>query len=231
MKTALIIGDSQAQACAASAISRLNSDGYSVAGTFAKHGAGSNDVLSQAKLAKEKCKNPDLVLVFSGSVENNIAAGSGIPDLFPSSNIIWYGSSPATKILNVALAKKVFSSKVDSEDYWFSSSDAKDRESRNVKLKSFFAGKPKITYVDYRDLVFSGDVLQSSGVSFPDLQDGIHITPSVAKEMFNSTNFPPKNSLYKSGQDTWFGVKKTTLVVSGVVTLLTAYLLYRLSKK
>jgi hypothetical protein len=227
MKQALIIGDSQAQACGGALSIRLKSDGYNVVGVFAKPGAGSNGVLNQANLAKSKCDSPDLIVVFSGSVENNISAGVGIPLLFPDAKIIWYGSSPATKILNITLAKKVFGQKVDGDDYWFSISESKERESRNKTLKQFFANT-KVNYVDYRDLTFTNDVLQSSGITFPDLQDGIHITPGVAKEMFNAKNFPPQTQSLVS--DSLFGVKKSVLVVSGIAALATIYLLYRLSK-
>lgn len=223
---AVIIGDSQAQACKDSLTSRLKSDGYEVVGTFAKHGAGSTEVANQANLAKDKCENPDLVVVFSGSVENNIEAGIKIPQLFPNSKIIWYGSAPATRILDLALAKKVFGSKVDGDDYWFSSGEAKAREDRNTKLKKFFANT-KVNYVDYRDLTFTGDVLQNSGVTFPDLQDGIHMTSKIAKEMFTA-NYPP---VLRPATDMVFGIKKTTFTIAVVAVWITIFTLYKLSKK
>lgn len=226
MPQALIIGDSQAQACSAALSSRLKSDGYLIAGIFAKHGIGSIEILTQANLAKSKCPNPDLVIVFSGSVEGNIRAGSGIPALFPNSKIIWYGSSPATKILNISLAKKVFTNKVDGDDYWFSSSESTNREARNKKLKQFFS-KTKVVYVDYRDLTFTNDVLQSSKVMFPDLQDGIHITASVAKEMFSPKNYPPKIQVVDS---TILGIKKSVLAIAVITGITTIGLLYKFSK-
>jgi len=222
MPTFIIIGDSQAQANKQQATTRLLSDGYSFLGIFAQHGAGSNKVFELAKQAKSAAPNPDLILVFSGSVENSIISGREIPKLFLNSQIIWYGSSPATKILNLPLAKKVFGSKVDSEDYWFETDESKNRESRNNQQKAYFKNT-NVQYVDYRDLKYKNEELQKSGVMFPDLQDGIHITPTVSKDIFSSENFPPKTEIKK-------GFSVTTVLVSLAVTALTVVLLYKLKK-
>jgi hypothetical protein len=187
---AIIVGDSQAEGAGPYLRDRLRDDfGYTVPAPYGKHGAGSVGVLGMAKLAAADHPDAELVIVFSGSVEKNAIAGQGVVELWPNAQIVWYGSAPATIITDVAYAKKVFSSKVTSKDYWFTSGEADAREKRNAQLPALLPSR--IQYVDWRTLDLPNAVVQPSGVKFPNLKDGIHILGDTAKSAFAGDNWPP----------------------------------------
>ena len=187
---AVIVGDSQAEGAGPYLRDRLRDDfGYTVPAPYGKHGAGSVGVLAMAELAAADHPDAELVIVFSGSVEKNAIAGQGVVELWPNAQIVWYGSAPATLITDVTYAKKVFSSKVTSKDYWFTSGESDAREKRNAQLPALLPSR--IRYVDWRTLDLPNAVMQPSGVKFPNLKDGIHILGDTAKSAFAGDNWPP----------------------------------------
>lgn len=194
----LIIGDSQAQGAGNVLASRLRSAGQTVH-VFAKPGASSAGVLAIAQEAADQYSNPDMVVVFSGSTAAGAPAAAGIPALFPAAMMYWYGSAPATQIGSVAYAQSVFGDKVTDVNYWFTCGEAADREKRNIELKVKLP--TSVRYVDWRNLVFPDAQVQPSGVSFPNLTDGIHITGQHAKDAFSLANWPPSEP-----KSAWGGV-------------------------
>lgn len=157
---------------------KLQAAGYAVTRS-AKHGAGGAEVL---ELAKEQAgKQFDLVVVFSGSTSSK-AAAQQIPALWPAAKVYWYGASPATKILDIQLAKKVFGPKVSGADYWSTSGEAAAREARNIQLPAMLPAR--VVYVDWRRL-------QWPGGSYPAQPDGIHVSKQTAEVAFSAPNWPP----------------------------------------
>ena len=179
---ALIIGNSQAEGAGKVLETILKNKKYEVK-RLAKHGAVTKDIIT----LYDTVKHPDynLVVVFDwdyNNIDKLLAKFTGNPE------IVWFGSPPSTKILDLSLAKKVFGSKIKNENSWTELGYDKDREFYNVKLKELL---PKnVKYIDYRNLNLPNSVAQKIGVSFPNLQDGIHITNTVAKEMFSEQNWP-----------------------------------------
>lgn len=186
MPKAFIVGDSQAEGAGAYLEKRLIRDGYTVERS-AKHGADSAGVLALAQ--KNEGRVYDLVVVFSGSTAAGAPATKAIPAMFPSSKLYWYGSGPATQIVSLSTARAVFGKKVTDEGYWFGSGEAAAREGRNVELPKLLPAT--VQYVDWRALSLPDAVTQPSGVVFPSLQDGIHITGSTAAAAFEGNNWPP----------------------------------------
>ena len=167
----------------------------------AKHGAGSAEVL---KLAEAQAgEQYELVVVFSGSTAGGAPAAKQIPKLFSSAKIYWYGSAPATTIKNLTTARAAFGKKVSDANYWFSSGEAAAREQRNAELPAMLP--PNVQYVDWRSLLLPDAVTQPSGVRFPDLQDGIHVTGSTAEAAFNSNNWPPPSPMNGLQIALWVG--------------------------
>ena len=183
---AFIVGDSQAEGAGAYLEKRLSRDGWAVKRS-AKHGANSAQVLELAKA--QAGERFDLVVVFSGSTAGGAPAAREIPKLFGSSKIYWYGSGPATLIGSLSTARAVFGKKVVGEQYWFESGEAAAREARNAEMRKLLP--QNVQYVDWRSLSLPSVVQQPSGVAFPVLNDGIHITGNVAAAAFNETNWPP----------------------------------------
>ena len=183
---AFIVGDSQAEGAGAYLEKRLVRDGWTVERS-AKHGADSAGVLKLAQQQADKIY--DLVVVFSGSTAGGAPAAKGIPALFPSAKLYWFGSGPATVIKSLSTARAVFGKKVTDDKYWFASGEAVARESRNVELPKLLPAS--VQYVDWRSLALPDAVTQPSGVVFPSLQDGIHVTGSTAAAAFEGANWPP----------------------------------------
>ena len=177
MKVA-IIGDSQAQGAGAVLQAALAGQGHKVT-RLAQHGAGSVEV--KALASKLQGQAFDQVVVFSGST-SSAAAIKAIPAMFPGARVVWYGSPPATKILDLGLAKQVFGSKVTGADYWFSSGEAAAREKRNVELPKLLPAG--VQYVDWRKLSWPGG-------AYPAQADGIHVGKSSAAVAFAPGNWPP----------------------------------------
>lgn len=186
MARAFIVGDSQSEGAGAYLQKRLERDGYTVERS-AKHGADSAGVLELAR--KREGQIYDLVVVFSGSTAAGAPAAREIPKLFPSAKMYWYGSGPATQIVSLSTARAVFGKKVTDEGYWFSSGEAAAREARNLELPKLLPAT--VQYVDWRSLSLPNAVVQPSGVRFPNLTDGIHITGSTAAAAFEGANWPP----------------------------------------
>ena len=187
MPNALIIGDSQAGGAGAKLAARLQADGYTVTRKW-KDGGNGRDV---AKLAHDQSGKPwSLVVVFHGGDDGGTwAVQQEVPALFPGASLVWYGSSPATRIASMATAKAVFGSKVKGPLQWFDDGTAAAREKRNQLMPGHLPAG--VVYVDWRDLQLPGAVTQASGVAFPDLQDGIHVTGSIATAAFEAPNWPP----------------------------------------
>jgi hypothetical protein len=183
---AFIVGDSQAEGAGAYLEKRLARDGWTVKRS-AKHGADSAQVLELAKA--QAGESFDLVVVFSGSTAAGAPAAREIPKLFGSSKIYWYGSGPATLIGSLSTARAVFGKKVSGEEYWFESGEAAAREARNVEMPKLLPAN--VQYVDWRSLSLPNAVQQPSGVTFPILNDGIHVTGGAASAAFNEQNWPP----------------------------------------
>lgn len=184
---ALIVGDSQAQGAGAVLQAKLQAQGWTVTRS-AEHGIGSGKVL---QLAQAQAGKPfDLVVVFSGSVADGMAAVKGIPKLWPHSKIVWYGASPATSIGNLALAQEKFGKHVKTADHWFKSGEAAAREQRNAQLKA--AMVPGVVYVDWRKLHWPYGL-------FPAQADGIHVGKSSAEIAFSAPNWPPQDSAILEG--------------------------------
>jgi hypothetical protein len=197
---AFIVGDSQAQGAGAYLQKRLERDGWLV-DRSSKHGAGSAEVL---KLAEAQASEQyGLVVVFSGSTAGGAPAAKQIPKLFSSAKIYWYGSGPATTIKNLATARAVFGKKVSDADYWFSSGEAAAREQRNAEMPALLP--PSVQYVDWRSLSLPDAVTQPSGVRFPSLQDGIHVTGSTAAAAFEGSNWPPPSPVSGLQIALWVG--------------------------
>ena len=183
---AFIVGDSQAQGAGAFLQKRLERDGWLV-DRSSKHGAGSAEVL---KLAEAQAgERYDLVVVFSGSTAGGAPAAKQIPKLFSTAKIYWYGSGPATTIKNLSTARAVFGKKVTDAQYWFESGEAGAREQRNAEMPTLLP--PSVQYVDWRSLTLPDAVIQPSGVTFPNLNDGIHVTGATAQAAFEGSNWPP----------------------------------------
>jgi hypothetical protein len=198
---AVIVGDSQAQGAGPYLRDRLRDDfGYTVPPPYAKAGAGSVGVLERAIAAAADHPDANLIVVFSGSTEKDATAGKGIDSLWPDAQIIWYGSAPATTILDLAYARKVFGTKVFDSGYWFTSGEAAAREKRNMQLPQLLPAR--VQYVDWRSLSLPDAVMQPSGVRFPDLKDGIHITGDVARAAFAGSNWPPAAGGASKGNST-----------------------------
>lgn len=179
---AIILGNSQSQGAGTKLESELKRIGYSVV-RLSKHGASNSDLISMYKSKSHPAY--DLAVVFSGDTRNV----EKVTELFADvPYFVWYGPPPATKILDLPYARKVFGSKVTGENYWFESGHAAQREADNQKLKSL-VGK-NVTYIDFRDLDGVGGETQKSGVVFPSMKDGIHIDSTYYARMFNSPNFP-----------------------------------------
>lgn len=192
---ALIIGNSQAQGAGAVLEGILKKKGYEVK-RLAKHGAATKEILELYDSVQHP--NYDTVVVFNWDATN---ADKLLQKFSGSPEIIWYGSPPATRITDVGLAKKVFGSKIKDERSWFESGYAKQREDYNEKLKKTLPSKVK--YIDYRDLDLPNSVKQESGVSFPDLPDGIHIPNSIAKTMFAAPHWPSSGLAASKGVPVW----------------------------
>lgn len=186
MARAFIVGDSQAEGAGAYLQKRLQRDGWAV-DRSAKHGAGSSEVLALAE--KQQNNVYDLIVVFSGSTAGGAPAAKGIPSLWPSAKIYWYGSGPATVINKLSTARAVFGKKVSDDHYWFNSGEAAAREQRNAELPKLLPAN--VQYVDWRSLTLPNATVQPSGVRFPNLNDGIHITGDAAQAAFENGNWPP----------------------------------------
>ena len=186
MKTAFIVGDSQAGGAGAKLAERLKAEGYSVTRHW-KDGGGGRDV---AELAQEQVgQNFDLVVVFHGGDDvGTWKVHQQIPAWFPGAKIVWYGSSPATTIGNLGQAQAVFGKKVKSAGYWFTDGTAEAREARNQAAPGHLPAG--VMYVDWRKLSLPNAVVQPSGVVFPVLKDGIHVTGETAAAAFAGANWP-----------------------------------------
>jgi len=181
----VILGNSQSGGAGSVLESALESRGISVVRKY-KNGSGNDDLLRQLREAKNSIKSSkiDRVHVFGGDadedgVEQFVSEVGNAP-------ILWWSSSPATRIASMSTAKSVFGSKVTSEDYWFSSGEASRREDRNKKLKSLLSKYKNVTVMDYRDFPVADSVVQKSGVYWPDQPDGIHISNKTAKSLFSN---------------------------------------------
>ncbi len=194
-----IVGDSQAQGAGATLQSVLQAQGHKVT-RLAKHGAGSTEVRDLARQLEGQVF--DLVVVFSGSTSSATAIKQ-IPAMYSGAKVIWYGPSPATKILDVGLAKKVFGPKVSGPDYWFSSGEAAAREARNRELPKLLA--PGVQYIDWRNLSWPGG-------AFPAQADGIHVGKATAEVAFGPANWPPK-----AGGLTLQGLAWPALAIAGLL--------------
>jgi hypothetical protein len=179
---AIILGNSQAQGAGTKLESELKRIGYSVT-RLAKHGAKNKDLISLYKTKSHP--DYDLAVVFSGDP-------SGVSDvcsLFETvPYFVWYGPPPATKILDVSYARKVFGSKVTGSDYWFDSGHAAQRDKDAESIRKSVKGKA--TFIDFKEIDGVGGELQKSGVVFPSMKDGIHIDSAYYARMFNAPNFP-----------------------------------------
>lgn len=189
MPKALIIGDSQAQGAGSYLEKRLESMGYSVTRDY-KVGGDSADVYAIAQ------KHPgawDLVVVFSGSTADGAPAAKGVPSLFPKSQIVWYGSPPATMIGSLGIAQAKFGAGIKSADHWFTSGEAAKRETRNTSLPRLLP--MGVRYVDWRALTLPNAERQPSGVQFPTQADGIHVLGETAAAAFAPGNWPPPTTM------------------------------------
>lgn len=183
-----IVGDSQAQGAGATLAAKLKAQGHAVE-RDSKHGADSAKVL---QLAQQRAGQPfDMVVVFSGSTAGGAPAAKGIPALWPSAKVIWYGSSPATKILDLKLAQKVFGPHVKTADHWQTSGEAAAREARNAQLPKLLPAG--VQYVDWRRLSWPGG-------AFPAQADGIHVGKASAEVAFSAPNWPPPAAGLQLGQ-------------------------------
>lgn len=195
----LIVGDSQAQGAGAVLQAKLAAQGHQVKRS-AKHGAGASEVRDLVR--QYEGQQFDLFVVFSGSTSSP-SATKQIATAFPGAKVIWYGPSPATKILDLGLAKKVFGSKVNGPDYWITSGEAAAREARNVELPSLLPAG--VQYVDWRDLSWPGGV-------FPAQADGIHVGKATAEVAFGPANWPPR-----AGGLTLQGLAWPALAIAGLL--------------
>lgn len=191
----LILGNSQAQGVGSKLESILKKEGNTVS-RVAKHGALNSDLIKMYD-----GKKYDKIIVFSGDTSNF----DKLMAILKCDSLTWYGPPPATRITDLAYAKKVFGSKVTGQYYWFESGHSDDRERKNSELKSKLGDR----YVDWRDLGVSGE-RQKSGIVFPSMRDGIHIDPASYSEMFANKNVQATT------------VKHGGMVVAVVATLLTA---------
>lgn len=165
----LILGNSQAQGAGSRLESNLKKDGHSVK-RVSKHGANNKDLISLYD-----GNVYDKIIVFSGDTANvDTLLGK-----LKCDELVWYGPPPATRITDLAYARKVFGSKVTGPYYWFESGHSEERERKNKELKSRLGD----SYIDWRELGVSGEK-QKSGIVFPSMRDGIHIDPAHYSAMF-----------------------------------------------
>lgn len=189
MSSALILGNSQAEGAGTILKNILKLRGDTVK-FLAKHGAASKELLNLYKNNVTSNDKFDLIVIFNWDTRLiNELLDAVHQNASDSAQIIWYGCPPATHITDTALAKKVFGSKVTGPEYWLTSGYAAEREKFNTDLKNIL---PKdVIYIDYRDLEIPDKTEQSvTGVMFPNLPDGIHITKTIAKAMFAAPNWP-----------------------------------------
>lgn len=213
IKSIGIIGNSQAGGAGTILKNRLESRGYKVSREY-KDGSGSEDLYRQ--WSKISGKNQiDALFVMCGSSKL-----SGITELIDSVGgipVIWYGSSPATRIMNVQMARTKFGSKVSGEFYWFENGEAAAREKRAVELAEILAKYPNVKNIEYRDLTLNHSVMQKSGVFFPDQPDGIHISNATAGEIFSEESI--SNALSDWSGSDWSDSGKTGGLSFGWIAL------------
>ncbi len=183
---AVIVGDSQAQGAGAYLETRLKAEGYIVK-RWSKPGAGSDGVAALVSSHAKDAPDAKLVVVFSGSTESK-AAANAVDDVWPTADVVWYGSSPATVITSMPTAKAVWGKQVESATYFFPKVAA-EREARNKALPAMLPAR--FRYADWRTLNLPGAAVQPSGVVFPSQPDGIHVAGDTAKAAFAGTNWPP----------------------------------------
>lgn len=191
MSTAVIIGDSQAGGAGKALQYRLENQGFTVKRWW-KDGAGSHGVADLVSSHAADAKDAKLVVVFSGSTEGAaggiVPAAKAVDNVWPTAHVMWYGSSPATRIGSVQAAQANFGKSVNSENHWFPKVAA-DREKRNAELPKLLPAR--FQYVDWRVLSLPDAVVQPSGVRFPVQLDGIHVTGPTAVAAFAPPNWPP----------------------------------------
>lgn len=171
-KRALIIGDSQAQGAGAVLESLLEASGYQVK-RYGFPGYPTYRVLEKAK--DLYLLNFDLICVFSGSNDSPGDHSSAIKicNIWPEATVWWFAPPPATQILDLDLARKVFGSKVKAKDYWITSGFAKTREQIAQEFRETLQPlAPRVRYLDIRQAFPEG---------YPDQPDGVHINNNTAK--------------------------------------------------
>ena len=178
-----IIGNSQAGGAGSVLQSILKSKGRSVSRSY-KNGSGNDDLVRQFNGIGKKV---DTLYVFGGDDDP-----AGVAELMGvvgrDMPVMWWGSSPATRISSLSTARKVFGSKVSDDNYWFSSGEAERRENRNRSLRETLSKYPNVKFMDYRQFNVNHSIVQGSGVSWPDQPDGIHISTSTAKDLFSNSD-------------------------------------------
>jgi hypothetical protein len=225
--TALIVGTSQAENGSTGAYlqTKLAKQGYTVT-RKAEHGVDAKRVRDMAQeLAAGK--SFDLGVVFCGSV----AGGEPVMDqilqaLSGCKQVVWYGSNPATLITGKVPPPAFPQAKT--ANWWFTTSEAADREKRNKQLKAHLSKNPRVTYVDWRDLKWDNAVVQPNGVSFPSLPDGIHVVGSIAQQAVSDSNWPPSAGGV-GGVKAWFA-QRPWLVAAGAGALM-LWILLRMSRR
>lgn len=226
----LILGNSQAQSAGIVLKNLLTLRGDKV--TFlAKHGADTKALLELYDKNLQSGAKFGLAVVFNWDSKH---LSELLQRLSGASEIIWYGCPPATEIVDLKLAKKVFGSKVTDANHWNTSGYAAEREKLNNNLKKLLAGKTGVKYIDYRDLSLNNSVKQNgaTGVNFPNLQDGIHITKSIAKDMFIAPNWPVSNTAELKKSELHSLIVPVLIIGGGLITLTgIAYLIHHMKRE
>ena len=173
VQQALVIGDSQAQGAGAVLESLLVTKGYKVE----RHGfAGYQTYKIRNEAKKLAGKDFDLVCVFSGSNDSpgDHSSALELVNIWPKAQVWWFAPPPATYILDLPLAQKVFGSHITSPEHWAQTGFAASREKIAKEFRETLkpAGS-RVRYLDIRSQFPNG---------YPAQPDGLHITKTTAQD-------------------------------------------------
>lgn len=178
---ALIYGDSQSGVTGRRLQEKLKADGVDVV-RVTKSGKSTSYLASHAKA--NIARKWDEVFLFSGGNDSAVQADSLrklLEHFAPSAKVYFLGLPPATKITNMALARKVWGS-ASSPSKFFPQTAAK-REAKNTAYQAIAGTFPNVQTLDFRNAAVTGAVTQPSGVIYPSQPDGIHTAGLTASQV------------------------------------------------
>jgi lysophospholipase L1-like esterase len=180
LPAALILGDSQTWGIGTALAKALRQTGWTV--TLERHSGWSTRKLYALAAKMPDARRYSRVYIQTGGndYQPDPAALIALVRLFRPGTVSVVSLPPATRIGNLATARKAFGPHIQTSDHWFRGKFAAGREAKNRVYQKAVSGIA--TYIDVRRLGVPGHV-QPTGVVFPNQPDGIHVSGATAQRI------------------------------------------------